>query len=225
MDDDGAWFQAFETHLLHVRRASYSPPVVLHGSLMDTVLVVLPPWRYSTEAFAHDVRAQLHYSPTILAVPPPFEHPEGGREWWAYKDSSGSDDLSLMSKLQLQANETELVASLAAIRALVDTLASSPHTAVDLCGSSQGATVAAHVGVASSMVRRVAAFQPAGLYTMYWQPHTNVQLNVSEEAEAAHGDFWLWRGRMGRSRPNKTVVTLFVGRRDTVAPPELLYLV
>ena len=218
-----SWYQACTHHLDHTfpeRVVGCVPPVVLGGDDETHVLVVCPPWRYPTSDFAKEVRTYLRSpKPTVVALWPPFEHPEGGREWFAYGPSG---NCPILAQLQLDAVDAELTASLGAVRDFISALPSS-FSKVSVFGSSQGASIASHVGVSMPRVERVVAFQPAGFYTDHWQPSPTTSIGV-ELVDAAHGELSTWRGRLGRVRPNRTVVTLFFGTRDTVAPPELVRL-
>ena len=209
---DTAWKRAFETHL--TSRASFAPPHVLPG-LSDEVLVVCAPWRYPFKSFAEEVRRMLHRPvPTVVALPPPFRHPEGGWEWWAYREDADEDD-ERMASLGLLADEREVEASVSAVRSFVEALP-QPHVA--LFGSSQGGSVVAHVGVScSKRLERAVAYQPAGVYRRLWRPHGRIVRQSVDEA--THGDLSAWRGRLGR---RNGTLTVFTSRRDVVAPPELL---
>lgn len=218
------WFDACAKHMAHLARpASCRPPFVLDGDT-DDVLVVCAPWRYSVFGFAQEVRVSLRRPrPTVVALTPPFEHADGGHEWFAYTTTSTTAaPATLMTRLDLDADDAELQASLQAVARFVASL--PDHVHVDLFGSSQGGVVAAHVAVALPRVRRAVAFQPAGFYAKHWRPHSTVQVLVHVE-EAAHGHLWTWRGRLGRKRLNWTVLTLFFGTNDTVAPPALVELI
>lgn len=227
MEWSAAWRTAFDTHLAYAsRQASFAPPVVLPAQDSESVLVVCPPWRYPAEDFAREIKDQLHTPQTVVALVPPFSHPEGGREWWAYEEERHSDhkDESALARAGLvAASPAEVVASLRAVGQFVTELAASTMT-LTLFGSSQGASVVAHVAMQYPSVRRSVAFQPAGVYETHWQPKRvpPIKVQVVEE-DAAHGDIWTWRGRVGRlpKKPTRSLL-VFVGSRDVVAPKDLL---
>lgn len=221
------WRRAVEEGALDVtlssrRPAAYAPPVVLPAPGSPAMLIVCPPWRYPTLAFAREVQARLRIPHTIVALPPIFLHPSGGREWWGYAiedDAAGEEEKGTMEALHLhERDKNEVAASLAAVRRFLQALRRRRVPIAALLGSSQGGTLAAHVGARTPSLRTV-AYQPAGIYRSLWPKRPPRSLEVAE-VDAAHGDLKAWRGRLGRRRRNGGLLVLF-GTRDAVAPPHL----
>lgn len=219
---DVAWRAAFDAHLANLSRASYVAPYVI-GTASASLLVVCPPWRYDHVQFAHDVAGWMHAPErTVVVLPAPFVHADGGREWWAYGDGEGAD-AALAAHDLAYADACEVRASVGAVSRFLDLVSTAQD--VVLFGSSQGGTLAAHVGVEAeaACLRRVFALQPAGIYGDLWRPCV-VGVDVVEEVVDGfgHGDMAQWRGRLVRVRRGVRTVLLSTSTDDGVAPPRTL---
>ena len=212
-----------------------------------TLLIALPPWRYDAHAFSKDVRKWLRRPAwSVATLVPPCEREDGGREWWAYREEEEGDGAEedgksvpthdLMRALRLDAARPEEVRkALGAVYKFVEEAAEG-YDEVAILGSSQGGSVAAHVGVGSgcTKLRRVVAHHPAGFYVDEWdaegaKERARVEVVVQQGVE--HGDMSARRGRMG-ARPSSNSsfrgargVVLLMGGRDVVAPASLLALI
>jgi predicted esterase len=217
-----------------------------------TLLIALPPWRYDAHAFSEDVRKWLRRPAwSVATLVPPCEREDGGREWWAYREEEegGGDGAEeegkekgvsatheLMRALRLDAARPEEVRkAMGAVYKFVEEAAEG-YDEVAIFGSSQGGSVAAHVGVGSgcAKLRRVVAHHPAGFYVDEWdaegaKERAKVEVVVQQGVE--HGDMRAWRGRMGwRPSPNSSFqgarrVLMLMGGKDVVAPASLLALI
>ena len=226
-----AWSDSFRHHLAPLPRASYRPPIVRGGG--ERVIVALAPWLYSAEAYADEVH-RAHAEATVVALPQPFRQPSG-REWFAYEDeeeekneeeeeggrkqaerkAEDATNESLMRRLGLCANLTEVRASIAAVCGFLQRVRAAE---IVLVGTSQGGSVAAHVGAhcRCAALRACWCHQPAGFYTALWRLRRDVVLG-SEVIPGEHGD--PWDGRLPAPRSDAArALTLSFGARDRTAP-------
>ena len=219
-----------------------------------TLLIALPPWRYDAHAFSEDVRKWLRRPAwSVATLVPPCEREDGGREWWAYREEEegGGDGAEeeegnkkkgvsatheLMRALRLDAARPEEVRkAMGAVYTFVEEAAKG-YEEVAIFGSSQGGSVAAHVGVGSgcAKLRHVVALHPAGFYMNDWDAEgakERAKVEVVVQKGVEHGDMSAWRGRMGwRPSSNSSLqgarrVLLLMGGKDVVAPASLLALI
>lgn len=210
------WRAAFESARLG-HRATFRRPIVVRARARPcTVLVVCSPWRYCPTQFARDVASWTRRDITVVVLPPPFAHADGGYEWWAYAAQQNGDGGMKANGLAC-ARVRELRASTRLVRKFVESLTGKR---VVLFGSSQGATLAVNVGMSGclpSRLVRVFAHQPAGLHVDEWRSGAHVLVERCDGF--GHGDLAQWRGRVGRGARR---VILSISTADRVAPARLV---
>jgi pimeloyl-ACP methyl ester carboxylesterase len=151
-------------------------------------------------------------------------HRAGGREWWAYAPRRIDDGDNSMHRAGLACRDLREVAI--SILAMCDFVAivAARYDEVVLFGSSQGATLAAHVAamMAAGTALQVPTFalQPAGLYDTLWSIPPNLDVVVERRRGFAHGDLSQWQdAQRGWDWPGKGVsLVLSTSRADVVAP-------
>lgn len=221
-----AWDRAFRDAFRDWPMAVSRRPVFREGSESLPILVVCPPWRYEPSLFLEDVASHMRTRPSghIVVLAHPFEHKEGGGEWWSYAPVGGGD---LMSELGLAArNMTQVSASINCVCKFLAEMQSVCSSELLLLGSSQGGSLAAHAGMMCSdthSLSRVFCLQPAGFYMPLWQGSSDVIVDHELKRGFSHGDLGQWGGRTCRKRRKRCILFSF-STDDDVAPVSLLRL-
>lgn len=217
-----AWGEAWQAHVRRRPRAAvFAEPCIVEGHTR-LLLVVLAPWLTEAAEFVRAVAKHARGQPTIVALPQPFDDSLGGsgREWWAYGHHDVTSASSeLLNELDLGYRDpNELRTSIAVVQTFLTLVElRGAFGEIALFGSSQGGTLAAHVGVSRrwDSVRHVFAHQPAGIYGHLWDPVKGIAVLIEAVSGYEHGDLEQWRGRLGR---RQHCVVLSCSDTDAVAP-------
>lgn len=221
-----SWKAVCERHFAQEDNA-FAPPVITHTGVSRTaaftLLIVLTPWRTSASRFSRDVQAHMSKSQfgkidMVVALPPPFsEH----TEWFAYDEESDNNTTDDMQRWRLGAAHPHQV--VASVRAVCEFVENVPFDDVVILGSSQGGTIAAHVGFEcnAQTLRRVISHHTAGLYLELFSPKQNDvswQLTVVPATQLMwHGDLSTWNGQLFNvPRFSRRIVLFHVLEHDDV---------